>query len=183
MGPIMQINLKKNKNFIILGSNGIPLETLSYNIKKNYYLLHLSGGVHIFGKKCSESKNIKSIYREKCWPWIEVINGRYLGWQIGTITNRDPYPKLNLAVEGEMIKRAKGRMQTPIKTFYFHRLVCMAVHTNPNNLPSVDHINDIPVDYRPDNLRWISVSDNNRAKRARTNFDKLYDTLQRKTFV
>tara|TARA_R100001530_G_scaffold25499_1_gene20579 strand:+ start:41 stop:580 length:540 start_codon:yes stop_codon:yes gene_type:complete len=179
----MHINLEQNKNFIILKSTGIPLETLSYNIKKNYYLLHLSGGVHIFGNKCSESKNIKSIYREKCWPWIEVIKGRYLGQRIGTVTKRDPYPKLNLAVEGERIKRAKGQMQTPIKTFYFHRLVCMAAHANPNNLPSVDHINDIPVDYRSSNLRWVSISDNNRAKRARINYDKLYDTLQIKTFV
>ena len=178
----MDINLKKNNNFIILGASGIPLETLSYNIKKNYYLLHLSGGLHIFGEKCSESKNIKAVYREKCWPWIEVIKGKNLGWQRGTITNRDPYPKLNLAVEGEMIKR-ENQMQTPIKTFYFHRLVCMAAHPNPHNLPSVDHINNLTVDYRSHNLRWVSISDNNRAKRARIDFNKLYDTLEGKNFA
>ena len=161
---------------------GIRLEDIVSGVQKNTYLLHLTGKNHIFGERCSSYKKINPIYREECWPWIEVIDGRSKGRKVGTITFRDPYPKLNLLMEGEMIERL-AQKQTPIKTFYYHRLICMGVHPNPNNLPSVDHINGHTVDYRAENLRWTSVSDNNRCKRPRADYDKLYDILDGKNII
>ena len=85
-------------------------------------------------------------------------------------------------MEGKMIQREKQK-QTPIKTMYFHRIVCIAVYPNLENHPTVDHINGHPADFRPENLRWISISDNNRCKKPGADYDKLYDILDEKNFV
>lgn len=42
-----------------------------------------------------------------------------------------------------------------------HRLVAQAFVDNPDNHDTVDHINRIRTDNRSENLRWVTVSDNN----------------------
>jgi len=46
------------------------------------------------------------------------------------------------------------------KSFSIHRLIAMAFHPNPNNLPQVDHINRHRNDNKPCNLRWVSAKEN-----------------------
>lgn len=46
------------------------------------------------------------------------------------------------------------------KTAKVHRLVAEAFIPNPNNLPVVRHLNDIPDDNRIDNLAWGTPKDN-----------------------
>ena len=41
-----------------------------------------------------------------------------------------------------------------------HRLVAQAFIPNPNNLPTVNHINEVKTDNRVSNLEWASVADN-----------------------
>lgn len=46
------------------------------------------------------------------------------------------------------------------KYFSIHRLVAQAFIPNENNLPEVDHINNIRNDNRVENLRWCTRKEN-----------------------
>ena len=51
------------------------------------------------------------------------------------------------------------------RTEKVHRLVAKAFIPNPQNKPCVDHINGVRDDNRVENLRWLSLADNNRVYR------------------
>ena len=159
-----------------------------YKLLKDTYVLHFTGGYHFFNERCLPTKNIKKIYREPIWPYVERISipdyksGIYEKFPVATLTKTDQYPKLNLHIEGEMLQQ-ENQKQTPTKTFYMHRLVALAVHPNPKNLPVVNHINGITVDYRPENLEWSTIADNNRGQRPRGSYDTLYDIMELKGYV
>lgn len=72
--------------------------------------------------------------------------GRYLK----AIKNRDGYLRVGLCKNGK------------IKFSLIHRLVAEAFIVNPENKPTVDHINRIKTDNRVENLRWASYSEQNK---------------------
>jgi len=165
----------------------VKLEIISPSIVPNVYLLHSSGGFHYFST-CSEDKHIKEIYRQNIWPWIEVLKNNegieYKTYRYPRPTKRDPYPKLNLRVKGEKIKlNSIPNGLYPFKTLYIHRLIAKAFLKNEFNLPVVDHINSHTVDYRIENLRWLSHSENNTGKRPKIGSDKLYDIYRHKKLI
>lgn len=47
------------------------------------------------------------------------------------------------------------------KYYYVHRLVCEAFHKNPQNKPTVDHIDRNPGNNFATNLRWATQSEQN----------------------
>lgn len=58
------------------------------------------------------------------------------------------YEKVGLYADGKVYTRT------------VHRLVAQAFISNPNNLPTVNHINEDKTDNRVSNLEWASVADN-----------------------
>tara|TARA_R110002126_G_scaffold99331_3_gene230512 strand:+ start:1233 stop:1697 length:465 start_codon:yes stop_codon:yes gene_type:complete len=66
---------------------------------------------------------------------------------------------------------------------YIHRLVAIAFITNPNNLPEVDHINNIRTDNRVENLRWITTADNVKRQLKVLNAHYIYPTRNNKLVV
>ena len=48
--------------------------------------------------------------------------------------------------------------------YYYHRILARHFIQNPNNLPCVDHIDRNKTNNSIENLRWVSISDNNRNK-------------------
>ncbi len=51
------------------------------------------------------------------------------------------------------------------KNFRCHRLIAQAYIPNPENKTCVDHINNDRIDNRIENLRWVSVQQNNQNRR------------------
>ena len=68
------------------------------------------------------------------------------------------------------------------RTYLKHRIIALQFIDNPNNLPSIDHINHNRQDNRIENLRWVTTSDNNRnfsGRRFKYNFlDELPETAE-----
>ena len=66
----------------------------------------------------------------------------------------------------KQIKNHKGYLQVilckdgKVKSFLVHRLVAMAFLPNPDNLPFINHKNEIKDDNRVENLEWCTASYN-----------------------
>jgi len=76
---------------------------------------------------------------------FNIKTGRQLRWY----KNKEGYKYLTLYSNGKKQNRN------------LHRLLGMSFISNPNNLPVVDHINRQKLDNDLDNLRWVSISQNN----------------------
>jgi hypothetical protein len=72
------------------------------------------------------------------------------------------------------VKGKKGQIINPVlistgytqicmykKRYLFHRLVALTFIPNPDNKPTVDHINRIRTDNRVENLTWANYSEQN----------------------
>lgn len=64
------------------------------------------------------------------------------------------------------------KLNKKTSTKKLHRLLAIMFIPNPDNLPTVDHINNIKDDNRLDNLRWASykTQNNNKTKRNNKNY-------------
>ena len=58
--------------------------------------------------------------------------------------------------------------------YYKHRLIADQFLPNPDNLPQVDHINNIRSDNRIDNLRFVSASNNSKNRTSSKGIDYEY---------
>lgn len=109
---------------------------------------------------------------EEIWKDVKGYEGLYQVSNLGNVKSLDKY------VNGRNSKRlVKGRILSlfddkdgyklvnlyknkKIKQFRVHILVAQAFIPNPNNLPQVNHKNEIKSDNFATNLEWITLIDN-----------------------
>ena len=98
---------------------------------------------------------------EEIWKEIPHYEGRYLVSNQGRIFSllRKKYMKVRQNQFGYYEVQLQGITQKK-KWEKVHRLVAMAFIPNPDNLPQVNHLNQIRSDNRVENLEWCSVKDN-----------------------
>ena len=69
------------------------------------------------------------------------------------------------------------------KSYTIHRLLAQQFIPNPNNLPFVDHINRNKQDNTLDNLRWVTISDNNSNREKKGCVYQTKDKVKGKIYI
>lgn len=90
------------------------------------------------------------------WRPIAGYEGKYWVSNDGRVKNEFG--------EKRQYKRKNGYMQVALgsNTYFVHRLVAQAFIPNPNNLPQINHKNEVKDDNRVENLEWCSPTYQNR---------------------
>jgi hypothetical protein len=90
------------------------------------------------------------------------------------------YPYQIRKKENKMIVKERQRRNGYIecsfnnKTHFKHRLIALQWIPNPKQLEQVDHINRVRNDYRLENLRWVSQSENQFNCKSKKGFEYEY---------
>lgn len=92
---------------------------------------------------------------------FRAINGyEYEVSNLGNVKNKKTGRILVKAVDGTGYHTVGLSNDGDVKTHKVHRLVCEAFHPNPNDLATVDHIDNNKINNHIDNLRWASFQEN-----------------------
>ena len=148
------------------------LEIFFPKLLKDTYVIHSTGGFHPF-------KNVEDaapIFKEDCWPYVQRIHWPEVNdiaskWRIENrpkqinlnISFRHTYPYHSFSGWGKRVVRPKsGRIVNTYTSHYIkmHIAVAKAFIPNPENKTQVCHINDDPLDYRVENLKWGTNREN-----------------------
>jgi hypothetical protein len=138
----------------VIPSNTVALETLNderlKQLPKGKYKIHSDGGWHYF----KDVPGAEYIFTKQIWPWVEVYMEKFdktYVLQPAIMEIKGFYSQVTLYIS-----------QTANIKINFHQLVAMAFvpNTEPDKKTIVDHINGWKVDYRIENLRWLTPSEN-----------------------
>ena len=95
-------------------------------------------------------ENYKGLYQVSSQGRVKSLNYKHTGKEkvLKSNKNKNGYLQIYLCKDEK------------VKSFLIHRLVSQAFIPNPENKPSIDHINTIRDDNRVENLRWVTHKEN-----------------------
>ena len=170
----------------------VDVHSIIPEISSNIYYLFETGGPHYFSKCTCE---VEPIYKQNIWPFIYRIKNKTYGRKSSIILGSIGITKLNyvqvmLQSKNENIVKRRYRYlkeeiysSSKYFTFPLHRLFAKAFIKNddPTNKVIVDHINGNRMDYRIENLRWSTTSENSKGTPNGINDpNKIYELVSKK---
>ena len=161
-------------------------------VMPNIYYLFETGGPHYFSKCTCE---VEPIYKQNIWPFIYRVKNKSYGQKSGILFGSVGLTKLSyifMVLQSKNENTIKRRYRylkeeefTHPKYFQIplHRLVAKAFIKN-NDLTNkiiVDHINGNRMDYRVENLRWSTLSQNSKGTpNGRNDPNRIYELVSKK---
>ena len=164
MRPEHQLSFWEDPKQIILERDKVDLSTLKTlktrripmdTLPKGRFFIYKTGGINPFMKELGP-----------VFPFIKSSSGKLLNQSSLSNGKDSPYPHINI------------NTYTPHKVSlkcYLHKMVGLAFLKNDDfeNKYIIDHLDGNIFDYRPENLEWVTPSENNRRREKYTHRKKI----------
>jgi hypothetical protein len=169
-------------------SEGVDVSTIMPEVMPGRHFAFKKGGPHFFGG-CKDKSVVEDIYLQNIWPFLYTVTDNTSRIITGTISKAKlSYVILKLYHKSETrIKRnfkkitecwSKEKPRELEKGMHQVMANCFVPNLDKEKNTMVDHINGNKVDYRIENLRWVSREENSKGNGGqKSDPDKVYELI------